>query len=379
LQQKKYHQNLIGGKWVNPRTNDQIDLINPANEELYGTSHASNEVDVDDACEAAARGFEIWRDATPADRQRAMLRIADDMEKRVTEFADVESLDTGKPRANLEEEIMLSVDQVRYFAGAARNLEGRSAGEYLKDHSSMIRREPIGVVAQIAPWNFPLNMEIYKIAPAIAAGNATVLKPSETTPSTAVMLAEIANEHLPAGVFNLVLGGRETGAALVRHHIPQLVSITGSTRAGRQVAQAASTDLKRVHLELGGNAPVVVFDDADLEAAANSIAFAGYTNAGQDCTAASRILVHQSVYREFAELLAKTVKKTATTGAPDQDVMYGPVNNENQLRHVTSLIKDLPGHANIVLGGTRRAGGPPSRTPLPPISRWPGCWWRRRN
>lgn len=353
-----YGRNLIEGKWVEPHADGQIDLIDPTNEQTYGCTPSSNDADVDSAFRAAERGFSTWRNTTPAERQRALLRIADGMEARANEFADAESLDTGKPRAKLvEEEIMLSVDQLRFFAGAARNLEGRSAGEYLKDHTSMLRREPIGVVAQIAPWNFPLNMAVWKIAPAIAAGNATVLKPSETTPSTAILLAEIAAEHLPPGVFNLVLGGRETGAAMVRHPIPQLVSITGSTRAGLEVARSASADLKRVHLELGGNAPVIIFRDADLNAAADAIAMAGFFNAGQDCTAATRILVEQSVHDEFLTLLSEKVKNKATTGMPsDPEVLYGPVNNERQFRHVKSFVEDLPSHAKVVVGGKSPGG-----------------------
>lgn len=347
-----YSQNFIGGKWVAPCAESQIELVDPTTEAEYGSIPASSEADVDEAFRSAESGFALWRDSTPQERQLALLRIADSMEARINDFAEAEMKDCGKPRAGLDEEIMLSVDQIRFFAGAARNLEGRSAGEYLKDHTSMLRREPIGVVAQIAPWNFPLNMAAWKIAPAIAAGNATVLKPSETTPSTAILLAEVAAEHLPAGVFNLVLGGRETGAAMVTHPVPQFVSITGSTRAGLEVAKAASADLKRLHLELGGNAPVVVFADADLHAAADSIAVAGYFNAGQDCTAATRVLVQDIVHDEFVAILTEKVKKTATTGMPlDPDAMYGPLNNSRQLQHVKSLVEGLPNHASIALGG----------------------------
>jgi len=345
--------NFVGGERQDggPGT---IDLVSPVTEEVYGTSVDSGVEQVDAAFRAAKTAFATWRDTTPGERQLALFRIADAMEARAEEFAALESKDTGKPLGSLvEDEILVSVDQIRFFAGAARNLEGRSAGEYLKDHTSFVRREPIGVVGQVTPWNYPLNMATWKFAPALAAGNTVVLKPSETTPSSTLLLAEVAAEFLPAGVLNVITGGRATGAAMVDHPIPAMVSITGSVRAGMAVAEAASKDLKRVHLELGGKAPVIVFDDADIDLAVEGIVTAGYFNAGQDCTAATRILVQEGIHDEFVAALAEYARDHATTGAPDQDVLYGPVNNADQLARVSSFLDRLPDHAKVELGGTR--------------------------
>ncbi|MET0956004.1 MAG: aldehyde dehydrogenase family protein, partial [Cryobacterium sp.] len=293
-------RNFINGEYVESTAETTIDLIDPATEQKYGTSPVSNAADVDTAYRAAAAAFEGWGESTPAERQLALFRIADAVEARAEEFADAESQDTGKPRGTLvDDEILVSVDQIRFFAGAARVLEGRSGGEYMKDHTSFIRREPIGVVGQVTPWNYPLNMAVWKFAPALAAGNTTVLKPSDTTPSATLLLAEVAAEFLPPGVLNVVMGDRSTGAAMIDHATPQLVSITGSVRAGMEVAKAAATDLKRVHLELGGKAPVIVFDDADIAQAVEGISAAGYFNAGQDCTAATRVLVQEGIHDEF--------------------------------------------------------------------------------
>src|SRR4051812_44057009 len=317
-------RNFVGGEHVEARGSARIDLVDPATEYVYATAPVSTTEDVAEAYRAAERAFAVWGETTPGERQLALFRIADAMEQRAEEFADAESQDTGKPRATLvEDEILLSVDQIRFFAGAARNLEGRSAGEYLKDHTSFIRREPIGVVGQVTPWNYPLNMATWKFAPAIAAGNTIVLKPSETTPSSTLLLAEVAAEFLPAGVLNVITGGRETGAAMVDHRIPSMVSITGSVRAGMAVARAASSDLKRVHLELGGKAPVIVFDDADLELAGQGIVTAGYSTAGQDCTAATRLLAQAGIHDEFVAALTEYARAHATTGRPEEDVLFG--------------------------------------------------------
>ena len=245
------------------------------------------------------------------------------------------------------------IDQIRFFAGAARNLEGRSAGEYMKGMTSFIRREPIGVCAQVTPWNYPMMMAVWKWAPAIAAGNTVVLKPSDTTPATTTWMAEVMAEFLPAGVFNVVCGDRDTGRALVDHATPQMVSITGSVRAGMEVATNAAKDLKKVHLELGGKAPVVVFADADLAAAAEAIAIAGFFNAGQDCTAATRVMVEASAYDDFVALLGQQARENIATGGPTEDVLYGPVNNANQLARVKGFIERTPSHAKIVAGGTQ--------------------------
>jgi betaine-aldehyde dehydrogenase len=246
------------------------------------------------------------------------------------------------------------VDQIRFFAGAARVLEGLSAGEYMKGMTSMIRREPVGVVAQVAPWNYPMMMAVWKFAPALAAGNTVVLKPSDTTPATTALLAEIAAEFLPPGVFNVICGDRDTGRAMVTHDVPSMVSITGSVRAGMEVAKAASDSLKRLHLELGGKAPVVVFDDADLAAAAEGIAVAGYFNAGQDCTAATRVIAGPAVYGDFVDALTEQAKGTKTGAPDDPDVLFGPVNNTNQLDRVTGFVDRTPDHAKVTAGGHRQ-------------------------
>ena len=346
-------KNFVNGQQVSATSGETSDVINPANAEAYAKAPISNASDVDSAYKAAQKAFEEWSQTTPSERQLALFRIADALEARAEEAADIESENTGKPRSTLVEyEIMPSIDQIRFFAGAARNLEGRATAEYAKDHTSSIRREPIGVIGQVTPWNYPLNMATWKFAPAIAAGNTVVLKPSDTTPASTLFLAEIAAEFLPAGVFNVVTGNRDTGRAMIEHEIPQMVSITGSVRAGMEVAKSAAVDLKRVHLELGGKAPVIVFADAELEKAAAQIVVAGFFNAGQDCTAATRVLVHESVHDEFVALLKAEVAANALTGDPSrEDILFGPVNNVNQLAQVTGFIDRLPDHAEIAIGG----------------------------
>ncbi|HEY9240626.1 MAG TPA: aldehyde dehydrogenase family protein, partial [Streptosporangiaceae bacterium] len=284
-------QNFVNGEFVAASTDQASEVVDPSTGEAYALAPVSGPADVDAALRAAEAAREEWRDATPAQRSLALLKMADAVEARAAELTEAECQNTGKPVAlTLAEELPPCVDELRFFAGAARILQGSAAGEYLAGHTSMIRREPVGVCAQVTPWNYPLMMAIWKIAPAIAAGNTVVLKPSDTTPVSTLLLAEIAAEFLPPGVLNVICGNPDTGRALVSHDIPQMVSITGSVRAGIQVAQAAAAGLKRVHLELGGKAPVVVFDDADLARAAEGIAGAGYFNAGQDCTAATRVL-----------------------------------------------------------------------------------------
>jgi betaine-aldehyde dehydrogenase len=302
---------------------------------------------------AAQRAFDVWKESTPSERSLALFRIADAIEARKDEFIATEVENCGKPVSiTTSEEIPPMVDQIRFFAGAARMLEGKSAGEYMKGFTSMIRREPVGVCAQVAPWNYPMMMAVWKFAPAIAAGNSIVLKPSDTTPATTVLLAEIANEFLPQGVFNVVCGDRDTGRTMVSHATPSMVSVTGSVRAGMEVAEAAAKSLKRVHLELGGKAPVIVFDDADLEAAAAQISMTGYFNAGQDCTAATRVIVGPKVYGDFVEALAAAAKNTKT-GQPNDDVLYGALNNANQLARVSGFVERAPKHARVVAGGNK--------------------------
>jgi betaine-aldehyde dehydrogenase len=346
--------NVIGGAPAAPVEGRYSDLVDPATGEVFASAPVSGQADVDNAMAAAASAFERWRDTTPSERQRALLRFADALEARTDELVEAESRNTGKPLAlTRSEELPPAIDQIRFFAGAARVLEGRSAGQYLDGFESYVRREPVGVCAQVTPWNYPLMMAVWKLAPAIAAGNTVVLKPSDTTPVTTVMLAEIAAEFLPPGVLNVVVGDRDTGRLLVSHRTPQMVSITGSVRAGMEVAQAASADLKRTHLELGGKAPVVVFDDADLAAAAEAIAVGGYFNAGQDCTAATRVLAAPRIYGDFVAALAEQAKATRTGAADDADVLYGPLNNATQLGRVSGFVDRLPEHASLAAGGTR--------------------------
>ncbi|HEX6710854.1 MAG TPA: gamma-aminobutyraldehyde dehydrogenase [Rubrobacter sp.] len=349
-------KNFVGGEHVDPAEGRFYELVNPATGATFAQAPASGKEDVDRAFEAAAKAFESWRDTTPSERQLALLRLADAIEERGEELVRAESENTGKPIGlTMEEEIPPMADQIRFFAGAARILEGKSAGEYLEGYTSFIRREPVGVIGQVTPWNYPMMMAVWKFAPAIAAGNTVVIKPSDTTPVTTVMLAEIAAEFLPEGVFNVVCGDRDTGRALVEHPIPQMVSITGSVRAGMQVAEAAAHDLKRTHLELGGKAPVIVFDDADLEEAAEAIAGAGYFNAGQDCTAATRVLAAPGIHDDFVAAITEQAKNTRT-GSPDEDVDYGPLNNPTQLEHVSGMVERLPDHAEVTVGGEKVDG-----------------------
>ncbi|MFJ7591087.1 gamma-aminobutyraldehyde dehydrogenase [Streptomyces sp. NPDC097617] len=347
-------RNYIGGEFKDAADGRTTEVVNPATGEVYATAPLSGQADVDAAMAAAAAAFPGWRDTTPAERQKALLKIADAFEARADELIAAESENTGKPLAlTASEELPPMVDQIRFFAGAARLLEGRSAGEYMEGMTSIIRREPVGVCAQVAPWNYPMMMAVWKFAPAIAAGNTVVLKPSDTTPASTVLMAEIIDSVLPKGVFNVICGDRETGKAMVEHSTPAMASITGSVRAGMQVAESASKDVKRVHLELGGKAPVVVFEDADIAKAVEDIAVAGYFNAGQDCTAATRVLVHESIHDEFVAALAKAAADTKTGQPDDEDVLYGPLNNPNQLRQVAGFIERLPAHAKVEAGGHR--------------------------
>jgi len=350
----RFH-NIVNGESVEAADGATYDLVNPATGEVYAAAPASGAEDVDRAMRAAEAAFEGWGETTPSERQRALLKIADALEQRADEFVRVESENTGKPlQLTADEELPPAIDQIRFFAGAARVLEGRATGEYLKDHTSSIRREPIGVVGQVTPWNYPLMMMVWKIAPALAAGNCVVLKPSDTTPASTTLFAEMAQEFLPPGVFNVVCGDRDTGRAVVEHPVPQLVSITGSVRAGMEVAGSAAKQLKRAHLELGGKAPVIVFDDADVEAAAEGIAAAGYFNAGQDCTAATRVLAGPGVHRDFVAALTDQAKNTRTGLPDDADVLYGALNNQNQLERVSGMVERLPDHAKVDVGGHRQ-------------------------
>jgi betaine-aldehyde dehydrogenase len=347
-------RNFVNGEHVDTEEGRTSDVVNPSTGEVYAQAPISGAGDIDAAYGAASAAFEGWRDSTPSQRSLALFRFADAVEQRAEDLIAAEVENCGKPIGlTRSEEIPPMVDQIRFFAGAARMLEGRSAGEYMAGHTSMIRREPIGVVGQVAPWNYPMMMAIWKLAPAIAAGNTVVLKPSDTTPVSTLLLAEIAAEFLPPGVLNVVCGDRDTGRTLVAHPVPQMVAITGSVRAGIEVAHAAADGLKRVHLELGGKAPVVVFDDADIEAAAEAIAIAGYFNAGQDCTAATRVLASPGVHDDFVSALAEQARNTVTDSPDNEDALFGPVNNPSQQARVLGLLERAPAHADVLAGGHR--------------------------
>jgi betaine-aldehyde dehydrogenase len=357
MSDKKVFANIINGEERPAASGDVLDIIDPSTGEVYATSPNSGQEDVDAACQAAAAAFETYRWTTPAERQRFLLRLADVIEANAEELARIECENTGKPFGSvMADEIVPMVDQIRFFAGAARVLEGKSAGEYMKGYTSYVRREPRGPVAQVAPWNYPMMMAVWKFAPALAAGNTVVLKPSDTTPASAVWMVKKLQEIFPRGVANLVCGDRDTGATLVSHPIPRMVSITGSTRAGIAVATAAAADVKVSHLELGGKAPVVVFNDVDLPSTVEGIKVGGLFNAGQDCTAATRVLCQSGIYDEFVAELARAAAETRTGYDPDdEDLFYGPINNANQLRHIAGLVDRAPDHAKVVTGG-KQAG-----------------------
>ncbi|MET0741570.1 MAG: gamma-aminobutyraldehyde dehydrogenase [Candidatus Nanopelagicales bacterium] len=354
MSEKQVFLNIIGGEQVGSAEGSAMDVVNPATGEVYATAPLSGPVDIDRAYEAAAKAFDSWRWATPSERQHAMLKFADHIEEHADELVAVEVENTGKPIGlTKSEEIGPMLDQIRFFAGAARVLEGRATGEYMRGFTSSIRREPVGVVGQVAPWNYPMMMSVWKFAPALAAGCTVVLKPSDTTPASSVWMAQALQEFYPPGVVNVVCGDRDTGAALVGHKTPALVSITGSTGAGIAVATAAAKNVTRAHLELGGKAPVLVLDDASMDAAVEGISTAGYFNGGQDCTAATRVLAQAGIYDDFVAALSETARNTKTGAPDDEDVLYGSINNPNQLAHVSGLVERAPDHAEVTAGGHR--------------------------
>ncbi|GHC81819.1 putative aldehyde dehydrogenase [Nocardiopsis terrae] len=352
-------QNFVNGEFVDAHGQKSIDVVDPAQGRTVAVSPVSDRVDVDGAFAAARAAFGSWRDVTPAERQRLLLRLADAVESHADEIVEAQHRNTGQPRWMIsQEEIGMGVDHLRFFAGAARTLEGRAAAEYMEGHTSYVRREPVGVVAQVTPWNYPLLMAVWKIGPALAAGNCIVLKPSDTTPESTLVLARLIGEVLPAGVFNVLLGDASTGELMVEHPEPAMVSLTGSVRAGRQVAASAARGLKRGHLELGGKAPAVVFADADLPAAAKALVEFGTFNAGQDCTAVTRVLVEESAHERFVELLAEAARQTRTGRAEESENDYGPLNNARHFASVTDKLARLPEHATVVAGGRPVEGSP---------------------
>ncbi|HEX4344787.1 MAG TPA: gamma-aminobutyraldehyde dehydrogenase [Solirubrobacteraceae bacterium] len=344
--------NFIGGAFAAPRAGATEEVRNPATGEVIAVAPLSDASDVDAAVGAASRAFEGWSSTPPGERALALLRIADALEARGEELSVVESLNVGKPIAAMREEIPALVDNLRFFAGAARCMEATAAGEYLEGYTSMLRREAIGVVGQIAPWNYPLMMAIWKIGPALAAGNTVVLKPSEQTPMTAALLAAICGEHLPDGVLNVVFGhGEPAGAALVAHPDVAMVSLTGDVGTGKAIARSAADTLKRVHLELGGKAPVLVFDDADVEAAVEGVKIAGFWNAGQDCTAAARVLAGPKVYDAFVAALPAAAGGLAVGDPMSEETEMGPLISAAQLQRVSGFVSRAPSGAEAVTGG----------------------------
>ncbi len=351
-------RHFINGQYVDSTGDEYFELISPVTGQVNGRSPNATQADIDSAYAAARAAFKEWGRSTPSARQKALLGLADAVEQHGQRLIDAQSRNTGQLKHLIaSEEVAVSADQIRFFAGAARFLEGKATGEYMSGLTSSIRREPLGVVGQVTPWNYPLMMAVWKIAPALAAGNTVVLKPSDTTPESTLVLAELAAPFFPKGAFNVVLGKADAGARVVSHKGAALVSITGSVRAGLEVAASAAANLTRCHLELGGKAPVVVFEDADLEKAANHIAMTGYFNAGQDCTAATRVLVAAPVHDEFVRLLVAAAKATRFGDPDDEDALYGPLNNANQLKRVQGFIERLPAHARIETGG-RQADRP---------------------
>jgi betaine-aldehyde dehydrogenase len=346
-------QNFIDGEFVDPAEGKTEEVLNPATAETIAEAPVSTEEDVNRAVAAAGRAFESYAKTTPGDRALMLLKLADAMEDQADEIADLESANAGKPRhAFVEDEIPFMVDNLRFFAGAARCLEGKAAGEYVEGYTSMIRREPVGVVGQITPWNYPLMMAVWKIGPALAAGNTVVLKPAETTPITTIKLAELAAEVLPKGVLNVITGhGEPAGAKLVTHPDVDMVSLTGSPATGKWIASAAADTLKRVHLELGGKAPVVVFDDVDMETAMETIAATGLYNAGQDCTAATRVLAGKGVYDDVVSGLAEQAKGYVMGDTASDDTTLGPLNSARQRERVEGFLERRPSRSEVVTGG----------------------------
>ncbi|GAA0530126.1 gamma-aminobutyraldehyde dehydrogenase [Saccharopolyspora subtropica] len=347
--------NFVGGERTGTLAGETLPLVDPSTGEQYGTSPLTRWMDVDAAMEVASSAFETWSQTTPRQRQRVLLDVADAVEQRAEELVAAECRNTGKPWSVVrDDELPMAVDLIRFYAGAARVQEDGAGGEYQQGHTSFSRREPIGVCAQVTSWTHPLLLAAAKVAPALAAGNAVVLKPAETTPVSTALLVEIAGEFLPAGVLNLICGDRDSGRAMVAHEVPGMFSITGTVRSGMEVAGSAAADLKRVHLQLGGKAPAVVFDDADVPRAARRIAAAAFGNAGQSCTAASRVLAGPGVFDEVVAALAEWAVAMRPGPPQDPDAAFGPLNSQGQLEIVQAHLERLPEHAQIVAGGQRK-------------------------
>ena len=346
-------KNFIDGESVDAAEGQTDAVLNPATGEEIAQAPSSTQEDVERAVKAARTAFDGgWSTSTPAERSLAILKLADALEERADEIAELESANAGKPIEVFKaDEVPAMVDNLRFFAGAARCMEGKAAGEYLEGYTSMIRREPVGVIGQIAPWNYPIMMAVWKIGPALATGNTIVLKPAPTTPLSTIRLAEIAAEFLPKGVLNVIAGGNDPGAALVEHDDVDMVSLTGSVETGKWIAEHAARTLKKVHLELGGKAPVVVFDDVDLDSVLETIAGTGYYNAGQDCTAATRVLASSAILDDVVNGLAKEADGYVMGDTSSPDTTLGPVNSARQRERVEGFLERRPSHAEIVTGG----------------------------
>jgi 1-pyrroline dehydrogenase len=346
------HKNLVGGEFVDAADGGTAEIVNPATGETIAEVPQGAGADVDRAVEAAKKAWPEWKETTPQERSEILLKLADLIDEHTDELAVIESRNVGKPIAAARDEMPVCSDNIRYFAGAARVLEGRATGEYMKGYTSMIRREPIGIVGQIAPWNYPLMMAVWKFAPALAAGNVSVLKPSEQTPLSTLRFAELAADVIPPGVLNVITGdGEPVGAGIVRHPDVRMVSLTGDVATGKEVAKAAAETLKRVHLELGGKAPVVVFDDADPVQVAEAIKIAGYWNSGQDCTAASRVMAGPKIYDRLLEELVPAVESMHVGDpAEGEDVEMGPVISKAQQDRILGFLDRASG-ANVLTGG----------------------------
>ena len=346
------HQNLIGGEWVDSAGGETMEVLNPATGEVIAEVPAATADDVDRAVQAAKHALVEWRETTPGERGEMLLKLADAIDEHTEELAEIESRNVGKPLGSARDEMPVCADNFRYFAGAARVLEGKSAGEYMRGYTSWLRREPIGIVGGIAPWNYPLMMAVWKMAPALAAGNVQVLKPSEQTPLTTLRFAQLAAEILPAGVLNVITGdGVPAGEAIVKHPEVRLVSLTGDVETGRIIARTAADNLKRVHLELGGKAPVLVFDDADPAAVAEGIKIGGYWNSGQDCTAASRVVAGPKIYDRLLEELVPAVESLHIGDPAEGDeIEMGPVISKAQQDRVLGFLERAKG-ATVLTGG----------------------------
>src|ERR687886_754875 len=347
-----HHKNFVGGEWVDSLDGGTMEVINPATGETIAEVPRSTEQDVGRAVEAAKKALPEWLETTPAERQELLLKLAALIDEHTEELAKLESVNVGKPLSYARDEMPVCSDNIRYFAGAARVLEGKSAGEYMSGYTSFLRREPIGVVAGIAPWNYPLMMAVWKLAPALAAGNVQILKPSEQTPLTLLRFMQLAEGILPPGVLNVVTGdGVPVGEAIVKHPQVRMVSLTGDVETGKIIARTAADNLKRVHLELGGKAPVVVFDDADPAAVAEGIKIAGYWNSGQDCTAASRVVAGPKVYDKLLEELVPAVESLHVGDPAEGDeVEMGPVISKDQQDRVLGFLDRASG-AKVLTGG----------------------------